>query len=405
MSSPSPLQMLVLLFSALYLSIIVHELGHAFAGTLAGFRIVSCGIGITRPFAQIRIAGFWFYLARPLLRGLTLAIPSQLGPNRKALAILCAGGSLANLAAVFVVWVVSRPLADWTSWRPFDHWTFSRVFMDVSLMMGIGNLLPFYSSRYGTASDGLTIVRCILNTRSFDHAHSITSYEWPLNLFKSLDAREGIAYYGRALALECASMGDFQTAEEMLEDPALPAAEPHSLAHQVDFLARVTVAVGKKAPNAEALMTEATRVCTDDDASLSLKLLVAEHRMNAGENPRPLLEEVLSIARNTKRYALATEAEALLLLIDPLEVSLPGYGRLLDRSGPHRLQSTTTLRLIVSLAKYVSMHGSLEDAEKMVERGHLLLTTSAQNITNASIRARVIAAGCASLRTALPLEE
>jgi hypothetical protein len=405
MSSPSPLYALVLMVSALYSSIIVHELGHALAGTLAGFRIVSCGIGITRPFAQIRIAGIWFYLARPFLRGITLAIPSRLGPNRKATALLYSGGSLANLLAVLVIWVVWHPLADWTSWRPFDHWTFPRVFMDASLMMGIGNLLPFYSSRYGTASDGLTIVRCILNTRSFDHANSITSYEWVFNFFKSLNAREGVAYYGRALALECVSMGDFQTAEELLEDPTLPAAEPNSLVYQVDFLARVTIAVGKKAPNAEALIAEATHVCTDEDASLSLKLLLAEHRMNAGENPRPLVEEVLSIARDTKRHALATEAEALLLLIAPAEELLRGHKRLLDRSGAYRLQSTTALRLLVSVAKYVSTQGSLEYAKKMVERGRLLLTSAAQLITNVSIRERVIEAGMTKLRTALPIEE
>lgn len=399
------LHMVVLLFSALYLSIIIHELGHVLAGTLAGFPIVSCGIGIARPFARIRIAGIWFYLARPLLRGITLAIPSQLGPNRKALAILSAGGPVANLVTVLVIWVVSPPFEDWTSWRPLEHWTFSGVFFDVSLMMGIGNLLPFYSSRYGTASDGLTIVRCILNTRFLDQAHSITSYDWVFTFFKSLNARDGIAYYGRALALECASMGDFQTAEELLDDPDLPAADPQSLASQVEALARVTIAVGKNAPNAEALLTEATQVCTDEDASSSLKLLLAEHLMQAGENPRPLIEEVLSMARNTKRHALATEAEALLLLMDPLDVALSGYGKLLDRSGAHRLQPMTSFRLFVSLAKSGLMRGLVEDAKEMVERGHLILITSAQRITNASIRERVIAAGSAKLGTALPIEE
>lgn len=395
-----PVRILLLLIPALYLTIIIHELGHVLAGTLARFRIVSCGIGITRPFAQIRIAGVRFYLGRPLLRGFTLALPRRLGPDRKALAILYAGGPLANLAAGLVVWVVWRHLVDSTYLGVFVG-----MFVADSIMMSIGNLLPFYSSRYGSPSDGLTIVRCLRNTLFYDLAHSITSYEWVFALCKSLNAREGVAYYGRALALQCASMGDFQTAEEMLEDPALPAAEPNSLAYQVDFLARITIAVGKKAPNAEALIAEATRVCTDEDASLSLKLLLAEHRMNAGENPRPLVEEVLSIARNTKRHALATEAEALLMLLAPLEDFLPGYERLLERSGPHRLQSTTALRLFVSFAKYVSMHGSPEDVKKLAERGHLLLTTSARGITNASIRERVIAAGGAKLRAALPIEE
>jgi hypothetical protein len=405
MSQPSPLYALFLTFSTLYLAIIVHELGHVLAGILAGFRIVSSGIGVTRPFARIRIAGVWFYLGRPVLRGFTLALPRRLGPDRKALAILYAGGSLANLATGLVAWVGWRHLVDWTSWRPFDDWTFSSVFMDVSLMMGIANLVPFHSSRVGSASDGLTILRSLRNTLSYDHAYSITSYEWVFALCKSLNAREGTAYFGRALALECASMGDFQTAEELLEDPALPAAQPHSLAHQVDILTRVTLAVGKKAPNAEALMTQATDTCTDEDASLNLKLLLAEHRIQAGENPRPLIEKVLSIARDTKRHALTTEAEALLLSMAPAEESLSRYKGLLERSGPHRLQSTTALRLLVFLAKYASTHGLLEEAKKMVERGHLLLSTSAQLITNASIRERVIAAQSAKLRTALPIEE
>ena len=51
------------------------------------------------------------------------------------------------------------------------------------------------------------------------------------------------------------------------------------------------------------------------------------------------------------------------------------------------------------------MSGAVEHAKKLAARGHLLLTASAQNITNASIRARVIAAGCAKLRAALPIEE
>lgn len=405
MSQPSPFYALFLTFSTVYLALIVHELGHVLAGIFAGFRIVSCGIGVTRPFARIRIAGVWFYLGRPLLRGLTLALPRRLGPDHKAMAILYAGGSSANLVTGIVAWVGWRHLADWTSWRPFNDWTFSSVFMDVSLMMGIANLVPFYSSRNGSASDGLTIVRNLRNTLSYDHTHSITSYEWVFNLFKSLSAREGVAYYGRALALECAFMGDFQTAEELLKDPGLPAAEPHSLAYQVELMVRATVAVGKKAPNAEELITEATKMCTDEDASLRLKLLLAEHRLQTGQNPRPLIEEVLSIARNTQRHALTTEAEALLLLMAPAEEALREYKKLLQRSGPHRLQSTTTLRLFVYLTKHVATHGSLEDADKMVEHGRLLLTSAAQLITNASIRERVIAAGMTKLRAALPIDE
>ncbi len=53
----------------------------------------SVASGTAQPFAQIRIAGVRFCLARPFLPGMTWALPRRrLGPDRKALAILCAGG-------------------------------------------------------------------------------------------------------------------------------------------------------------------------------------------------------------------------------------------------------------------------------------------------------------------------
>lgn len=181
MTSSLPLfRKLVLVFSAVYLSLIIHELGHVLAGTLAGFRSVACGIGTAQPFARVRIAGVRFYLARPILRGMTWALPRRLSPDRKALAILSAGGPLANLATGLVAWVVSRPLVDGT---------FVRLFVLCSLMMGIGNLVPFYSSISGVPTDGLTIVHCIRNTLFYDPAPTITAYERFFAWCKSLDAR------------------------------------------------------------------------------------------------------------------------------------------------------------------------------------------------------------------------
>src|SRR5688500_16698459 len=92
----SPSFPLVLLASSL-LAIAVHELGHAAAGSLAGVRIVACGVGFGRPLLHGRLLGVCFFLARFPTGGLTLAVSDRPWSSRPAMVFLLAGGPLANL--------------------------------------------------------------------------------------------------------------------------------------------------------------------------------------------------------------------------------------------------------------------------------------------------------------------
>jgi hypothetical protein len=384
---------LLWLIPAMLLVVIVHELGHALAGTIAGFRIFICGIGMTQPLAQIRIGTVSFYLARPIFMGLTLAMPKQLRVNRFALAVLLAGGAVANLATGLVAWLVWRHVADWK---------FLAVFATLSFFSGIGNLLPFHSSKYGIASDGMQILRCIRNTLAQEPAQALASSERLFALCKSLNAEHGTAHLGRALALQSLSMGDLQTAEEVLADSSLPTAEPRSLAHHLESLTRATFAVEKKAPNAEEIVAEAIRSCTDEDASLILKLLLVEIRIHAGDEPRQMIEEVLTITRRMERHAITTEAEALLVLMNCSATPSSEYERLLGLSDARRLHPMTALKLIAARAKFLVSQGSTEEAQKLVARGHQLLTKTVNDVATPAIRARILEAGNARLRDAIP---
>jgi hypothetical protein len=145
--------------------------------------------------------------------------------------------------------------------------------------------------------------------------------------------------------------------------------------------------------------------CTEEETGLSLKLLRAMHQMNAGENARTMVEEVLTIARTTGRHALATEAEALLLSMDPQQDSARETDRLLSLSGAHQLHPMTAMKLLVAQAKIDVTHGATDDAKKRIERAQRILITTAQSITIPAIRARVLAAGWARLREVLPIAE
>lgn len=384
------------LIPAMFLTIAIHELGHALTGALAGFRVVACGFGITQPLVHVRIWGVSFYIARPIFLGLTLAIPKQLRSDRRARSILLVGGVAANLVTGLIAWQFSRHGYDWK---------FLSVFAFLSIFVGITNLIPFYASKYRIPTDGLQILRCIRNQVTNDPAQAISSFDRIFKLCKSLEAHEGVAYYGRALALYCADMGDYETAEEILDDPTLFAPESNSPAIALDLLTRAVIAVAKKSANAEELLTKAELECMDDLLGVTLKLLRAQHMMNVGGNARALLEDVLGIARTTGQDALATKAEALLLSIESQEDTSRQIDRLLSLSSAQRLSPMMEVNLLVSQAKNDFMRGATDDAKERIGRAQRILTTTTQNIANLAIRARVLTVGLARLRQVLPLDE
>jgi tetratricopeptide (TPR) repeat protein len=104
----TPLIVAALYLPVMYVSIFVHELGHALMGRAVGFVVNSFGIGTGRPFLTFSVSGVrvFFCRSRPL-QGLTFCWIPQLSPPRRKQVAFLAAGVLANgllAVAAFFLW-------------------------------------------------------------------------------------------------------------------------------------------------------------------------------------------------------------------------------------------------------------------------------------------------------------
>jgi hypothetical protein len=104
----TPLIVAALYFPVMYISVFVHELGHALMGRAVGFVVNSFGIGTGRPFLTLCVRDVRFFLCRTRpFQGLTFCwIPNLSPPRRKMVAFLAAGVLANGLLAVaaFFLW-------------------------------------------------------------------------------------------------------------------------------------------------------------------------------------------------------------------------------------------------------------------------------------------------------------
>jgi len=135
---PFLIQLLVLQVCVL-LTIIPHELGHAWAARLLGWRVFRIVVGVGKTFAKTRLAGFEFEWKPLLVGGVTLTAPVQLGWFRTKLFLLVLAGLAVNafLAAAMLAFY---------PWNEFPQFHFDflptlpRLFMLANLWVLLVNL-------------------------------------------------------------------------------------------------------------------------------------------------------------------------------------------------------------------------------------------------------------------------
>jgi hypothetical protein len=130
---------------------ILHELGHALAAPLAGYRVTSLGLGLGKPMLRrVNLRGQVLWLGRwPLAGGACVAIPGSLSARP---VIYHLGG----LAAQAVLALALHPLEDL-------HWVLARA-ETFNLLVLAWNILPWRWA--GQASDGWYIVSRVTPGRS-----------------------------------------------------------------------------------------------------------------------------------------------------------------------------------------------------------------------------------------------
>jgi hypothetical protein len=140
--------------------VMVHELGHAFAGVLADYRILALDCGLLHVRLHQRLRVEWQHDGRFFLGGLTRAVPRRPStPGRQAALVL--GGPLASLlgGATLVLVAGEGGLLPWLR-------TLLYLQAAVALVLGAVALIPRTTTRYGLASDGQLLLSILRGERA-----------------------------------------------------------------------------------------------------------------------------------------------------------------------------------------------------------------------------------------------
>jgi hypothetical protein len=143
-----------LILAAMILTVVLHELGHVFAGIIAGFRLNTVHLGKIKIDSSLR---FSRHRSETLALGLTCFFPKEMRHHAGKYIAMIASGPLANLISGFLVLLL-----------PYQKSLVSGAFVAASFYFGLVNLLPFRTKKI--MSDGLQILRVLLKRASHERA-------------------------------------------------------------------------------------------------------------------------------------------------------------------------------------------------------------------------------------------
>jgi hypothetical protein len=201
-SPGAPLLAIFIYLPALYVSIVIHELGHAAGAKLAGWRVhvISVGHLAYRPvalrFERVHRAGRRY-------RGWVLATPPLWSSWDKGRSLFIFGGPAANLltAAICFPWITA--LQSYQEGHASDLAVAIGCLSLNSLAIGVSNLIPFWTSK-GNPSDGARLLQLALGQREIrGRDHLVWLYaqqidgtkatEWDPNLVREVENFDGTA--------------------------------------------------------------------------------------------------------------------------------------------------------------------------------------------------------------------
>jgi hypothetical protein len=273
-------------------SILLHEIGHAVCGHLAGFRVTALGFGVAEPLCVLRVAGLRFYLCRRApLQAITWAVFPALFAPRGRTVLLLLGGPLTNLLLGLICLAVI-PL--------WDRAPVALAQMaSLNFLFAFVNLVPFRQSRrFATLrSDGAQLIAALrrggIRPVVLPGAHLALRPLW-----EAIGDTEILRHQLLTAAAQALEIEDGENARRWrAEAQALPATEnpgSHALAELIG--AELRRAAGD-ADGAEAALAELSERCAAEGREAD-RLFVEAQRRDAGALARlAALEDTAPLAR------------------------------------------------------------------------------------------------------------
>jgi hypothetical protein len=363
MTSLDPLAMAMALLPVLYVSVFLHELGHALAGRAVRFAITSFGLGTQRPFLVVPVGGtrIFFALVRPL-QGITFSFPRSLFPSRGQMALFLSGGILSHL----VLTIAATALAASLSWGG-SLWL---VFAGVNAILGLSNLVPvtFKAGKAILRSDGALIWQTLRwGAIATPAPVSIQNLAFWRPLWTAIGDHLALQVNLLSAAVSWVDLEDIERAEASLQEADALAGPQPTLPSLRVFrdLAASGIALGRgQLADSDAALSDAESLLRGEDnppLRLSVSASRAMHRLLKGETAGGRAElEALSagpVAASHPRLAMVLlefRLAAALEMGDEFEVErlLPVYEGLRSTQP----SAARDLRVYRSMARMHSAH-------------------------------------------------
>lgn len=312
-----PLLIVLTVFVVLYVSCFVHELGHAVVAALSGFCVTSFGVGLGRFHLVLPVRGCRLFLGidRPF-GGLTLAIPNDLIATKGRMALMAAGGCLANglLAAMAAVaWQLAPEL---------KHVWAAVIAFNLALFI---NLVPF-QARMGNirlSTDGMLILSALRGGHSQPEPTLAQGSAWMEQFLAGIGDERGRRLCATNAAIALLAVGDTEKARGFLDrcETPIPANMPAWIAPW-ELTARASLAEAEeRASDAASLRNDAERAyasagCAAGVVLTKIEQLVASAKQGESARARNELEHLVHDpavrARPNLRHAIRTAGVRLL---------------------------------------------------------------------------------------------
>ena len=354
-------------FIAFPVSVLLHEVGHAVFGRLAGYTVTSLGIGFGRPWLVIPLRGVRVYLTTtgPVQGGLTFAFLPRLLPARLPQMTYIAGGMLVNaaLAGLFLAW-----------WKFLNgNAAFCLAFAAVNGGLTLLSLvpLPVYVGSLPIRTDGAHMLEVLTTgTQSYPSPMTIQGLPALRRFLLAVGDTRFLRAYLVSAASDCAALGDAERAWSLLdEEGGMPEPRPPHIP-AVASLLRAQIAPMLTPPfDAEPFLEQAATYyrATGQVKGLDyIEFLRADLRISRVEAAGTALDELAGRATFKDHPALGTALLAERLKAACLASDGPAVTRWLRAfESDRRRRPLPTLDLAVygTVAPFYARQGDLDAAD------------------------------------------